>query len=91
MPPNSQRITGRQVAGARGLLGLSQEALAEACDVGAYTISSFETGNRTPHARTVDTIRRVLEARGIEFINGRGVMLKKPGQDGPVESESASE
>lgn len=91
MSSDPRRITGRQVAGARGLLGLSQEALAEACDVGAYTISSFETGNRTPHTRTVETIRRVLEERGIEFINGRGVILKKAEHDSTGEQERANE
>lgn len=81
MPAGSPKITGRQVAGARGLLGLSQEALAVACDLTSYTISTFETGTHQPRTKTIEIIRVELERRGVEFINGRGVILKKTTAD----------
>ncbi len=79
-------ITGKHIAAARALLGLSQTDLAEISSVAANTIVRFETGKNDPRPATVETLRRALEDRGIEFMNGGdpGVRLfqsraKKPG------------
>lgn len=64
------KILGRHIAAARALLGISQSELAEATGLAANTILMFETGQSEPRAVTVDTLRRVLEERGIEFRNG---------------------
>lgn len=79
-------ITGKHVAAARALLGMSQAELAEATEVAPNTIMRFETGQNEPRALTLSTLQRVLEDRGIEFSNGGepGVKLrpskaKKPG------------
>jgi len=82
-------ITGKQVVAARGLLGMSQSDLAEACDLTRVTISSFELDSHPAKPETINLIKRTLEARGIEFLNGRGVIIKKPGQDSPSGRESA--
>jgi len=49
------------------LLGWSQRALAERASVAKRTLSLFETEQREPHQRTVQAIRDVLEAAGVEF------------------------
>jgi transcriptional regulator with XRE-family HTH domain len=81
-------ITGKHIAAARALLGISQADLAEATGLAANTILMFETGQSEPRSVTVDTLRRVLEERGIEFSNGDspGVKLHRKRQ----RSESAA-
>lgn len=79
-------ITGKHVAAARALLGLTQTELAEMSSVNAATILRFENGQNEPRPATVAMLQRALEDRGIEFSNGGepGVKLrpskaKKPG------------
>lgn len=77
-------ITGKHIAAARALLGISQADLAEATGLASNTILMFETGQTEPRGVTVDTLRRVLEERGIEFSNGDspGVKLHTKRQRG---------
>ena len=79
-------ITGKHITAARALLGFTQADLAAVSSVAESTIRRFETGNNEPRPATVETLRRALEDRGIEFYNGGdpGVRLfpskaKKPG------------
>lgn len=67
-----------QCRAARALLGWSQEQLSSASKVSKATLANFETGHRSPYQRTLDDIRRALEAAGVEFTNGGepGVKLK---------------
>ena len=84
------KISGRQLAAARTLLGWSQEQLAAAADVTPFTIMSWETERHVPRQATIDRVRQAIEGRGVEFLNGGapGVRFKpKPGAS--VESESA--
>ena len=57
---------------------MTQGELAKASGLGLSTIMRFETSDRVTKSETVDTIRRALEARGIEFSNGGepGVKLR---------------
>ncbi|ATU91767.1 transcriptional regulator [Phyllobacterium zundukense] len=71
-----------QIRAARGLLGWSQQQLAEAAGVGRATIADFETGKRTPYARTIEEMQRTLESAGVIFLEsgqavtgGEGVRL----------------
>ena len=64
------RITGRQLAAARSLLGWSQEQLATAADVTGQTISNWESEQNMPRPGTIARVRAVIEDRGIEFLNG---------------------
>ena len=66
------KISGRQVAAGRDLLGISQAELADAVGVARETIERFENGRAEPYARTLEKIRTELEQRGIDFINGSG-------------------
>jgi len=60
------------------LIGLSVRKLAAAAKVSPDTIVRFERGERV-RKRTVDSLRQVLEAAGLEFTDGRkpGVRLSK--------------
>jgi transcriptional regulator with XRE-family HTH domain len=72
-------ITGAQVKAARELLRWTQDRLAVETRVSPTAISNFETDRRRPSALSVSTLRRTLEAAGVEFIDGEpGVRLKAP-------------
>ena len=74
-------ITAGQLRAARGLLGWSQQDLADRGGMGRTTIADFESGKRTPYARTIGEMRSALEQAGVEFIaengGGPGVRLRK--------------
>ena len=78
---NVDNITSAQCRGARGLLGLTQPALASAAKLGLSTIVDFERSRRHVSREAVQAIRCALEAAGIEFIDenggGPGVRLRK--------------
>ena len=54
---------GRKIARARGLLGLSQEALAVRAGLAGRTLGQIERGVSNPR---VDTVRRVAGALGVD-------------------------
>ncbi len=74
-------ITPEQSRGARAMLNMRREDLANASEVAQATISDFELGKRQPHPRTLSAIRTALESAGVEFIaengGGPGVRLRK--------------
>jgi transcriptional regulator with XRE-family HTH domain len=74
-------ITPEQSRAARGLLGWSQQELADKAGVGIVTVHQLETGTSRPRRATLDVIRRAFERAGVEFIDenggGPGVRLKK--------------
>lgn len=72
----TEKLTGKQIVAARGLLDLKQADLAEAADVAKLTIIKLENGQVRPHLRTMEKIRAVLESRGIEFTNGDGIGVR---------------
>jgi transcriptional regulator with XRE-family HTH domain len=64
---------------ARAALGLGVRELAELAKVSPDTIARLERGEAL-RDRTVEDIKRALEAAGVEFTNGEepGVKLRKP-------------
>lgn len=82
-------VTGRQVRGARGLLGMTQEELSELSGVSMQTIKDFEHSARKPQLRTIKDLQRALEEKGIAFLEdgagGVGVMLKGAAASSPVQ------
>ncbi len=74
-------MTPQQCRMARAGLGLGVRELAELADVSTNTISRLERGESL-YPRTVEVIRRVLEAAGVVFIEenggGSGVRMAKP-------------
>ena len=74
-------LTAGQLRAARGLIGWSQQELADKSEVGRATIADFESGKRTPYATTLQRLSETLMAAGVEFIpengGGAGVRLRK--------------
>ncbi len=75
--------TGRQIAAARTLIGMTQPELAERSKVSAPTVKRMEAsdGPAVGMANNVEAVRRALESAGVEFIpengGGAGVRLRK--------------
>jgi transcriptional regulator with XRE-family HTH domain len=74
--------TGNQLKAARALIGIEQKEVADLAGVNVNTIRSMEAAGAGPiagRAQNVQAVQRVLEARGVEFLNhGRpGVQLRK--------------
>ena len=74
-------MTPAQVRAARALIDWSQQRLADVSNIGVATICNFEGGKSAAQNATLDVLRLVLEAGGVEFIDanggGPGVRLKK--------------
>jgi transcriptional regulator with XRE-family HTH domain len=77
---NVDLVTSAQCRGARGLLGLTQPALASAAGLGLSTIVDFEKSRRPVSSDAAKAIRKALERAGVEFIDenggGPGVRLR---------------
>ena len=80
-------ITGRQLAAARTLTGMSQQEVASASNISVPTLKRMEAreGRVTGYRNNVDAVQRTLEQAGIQFIpengGGVGVRLAKPKQN----------
>jgi hypothetical protein len=75
-------FSGNQLRAARALLGLDQEAFAEAVGVSINTVRAMEACGAEPvggFASTRNKVRVALEDMGIEFLNdgSPGVWLRK--------------
>jgi transcriptional regulator with XRE-family HTH domain len=75
-------ITGEQVRAARKLLGWSQMTLALEASVDQSTVLKFETGKSRPSVLSVSTIKRTLEAAGVEFTDGERPQVRMWTQSG---------
>jgi transcriptional regulator with XRE-family HTH domain len=77
---NVDNFTPDQCRGARGLLDLTQPALASAAGLGLSTIVDFERSRRPVSGAAVQAIREALEQAGVELIDenggGPGVRLR---------------
>jgi len=75
-------ITAAQCRAARGLLGWSQQALADRARVAIMTVHQLEKDGAQPRRSTLYVVRRAFEDAGVEFIDengaGPGVRLRKP-------------
>lgn len=75
-------VSGRQIAAARALVGLSQAELARDSNISVPTLKRMEAseGAATGLANNVSAVRAALETAGILFIdqngNGPGVRLR---------------
>jgi DNA-binding XRE family transcriptional regulator len=76
------RITPKQCAAARALLGWTQRQLAEVASVNETTVILFESGKRNPIPATMKAMIRALQEGGIVFIppngGGPGVRQRDP-------------
>ncbi|MCB4771794.1 helix-turn-helix domain-containing protein [Ancylobacter sp. Lp-2] len=77
------RVTGRQIAAARALVGMGQVELAEAARVSAPTVRRMEAsaGPAVGMPNNVAAVISALETAGVLFIdqngNGPGVRLRE--------------
>jgi ribosome-binding protein aMBF1 (putative translation factor) len=74
---NDELIAPEQVATARRLLGWSAWRLGAQVGASAKTILAFEAGERWSPPLYLDLVRKRLEIEGVEFIENRGVRLRK--------------
>jgi transcriptional regulator with XRE-family HTH domain len=76
---------------ARAALGLGVRELAAVAKVSIDTVARFERGDELKE-RTIDALRRALEAAGVEFTNGDqpGVRLTRAAAAHSAESAAAS-
>lgn len=77
------RISGRLIAAARALVGVSQEDFAEACGLGVETLCRLEAGGSAfvSDAAEVEAVARGLDHFGVVIVEesdgmGAGVRLK---------------
>jgi DNA-binding XRE family transcriptional regulator len=68
-----------QIRAARALIGWTQNELAVVASVSEMSIKNIERDSANPRVSTLASIKRALEAAGIEFTNGGepGVRLRK--------------
>lgn len=65
-------INPSQCRGARALLGITQQQLADLAGISKRTVIEFEGGIRVPLASTSRSLQWALENAGIEFLHGNG-------------------
>jgi hypothetical protein len=86
----TEEISGRQIAAARALLGLSQGELASKAKILTPTLIRMEAkfGEAVGLINNIAAVCAVLESAGVEFINGDepGVILRKTQRGDPAAS-----
>lgn len=70
-------ITGRQIRGARGLLGWTIEDLVAKSGVNRITIRQIEGDEVKPQERTLTSLLTIFDKEGIEFQDNEGVCIRK--------------
>lgn len=76
-------LSGRQIAAARALVGLSQIELARLASISVATLRRMEAsvGSMSGMANNIAAVKRSLEAAGVIFVaengEGPGVRLRK--------------
>jgi predicted transcriptional regulator len=75
-------ITPRQIRAARGLLGWSQQELADKAIVSVNAVNRLERGQVDSRLSTLAAVEKALARAGVEFISaaekGEGVRLARP-------------
>lgn len=69
-------MTPAQLRGARAILDLKQDTLADLAMVSRQTILDFEAGRRVPQRNNLAAITRALESAGIIFGSDGSVRLE---------------
>jgi transcriptional regulator with XRE-family HTH domain len=78
-------ITSSQLRAARSVLGWSVAHIADETGIGTATLKRYEASSGVPKSRKghLDTLRKMYEAAGIEFIgtpdDGPGIRIHRSG------------
>ena len=75
-------ITPEQCRAARGLLGWTQQTLADKAQIGVVTLRQFELKQNVPRRASLNMVQQTLEKAGVLFIHeddhaGVGVRMAK--------------
>jgi transcriptional regulator with XRE-family HTH domain len=70
-------ITGRQIRGARGLLGWGMEDLANKTGLTRITIRQIEAETVQPQEKTLTKIFALFDKHGVEFLPDEGIKIRK--------------
>lgn len=70
-------ISIEQCRGARGILGWTQQGLADASGLSKTAINNFEKGHSDIKAESLRAIRMAFESADIEFLNQDGIRKKR--------------
>lgn len=70
-------ITGRQIRGARALLGWKMEELADKAGLTRITIRQIEGETVQPQERTLNKLFGLFDKHGIEFLPDEGIKIRK--------------
>lgn len=70
-------ITGRQIRGARGLLGWTMEDLADKAGLTRLTIRQIEGDTVQPQEKTLTKLFSIFDKFGIEFLPEEGIKIRK--------------
>ena len=86
------QMTPAQCRAARALADISRAELSGIAVVPCEVMEEFEAGGTVPSKDDLASIRRALEAAGVEFTNGAqpGVRLRGPGGTIPADQLNAS-
>jgi predicted transcriptional regulator len=80
-------VTPREVRAARAFLGWTRQQLADRAIVALNTVIRLEQGVVDSRSSTLDSVRRVLEGAGIEFLSLRedseGIRFRRSPQNSP--------
>lgn len=68
MAASFEYLLGRELAARRELLGLSQEKLAQLCDIHRTYVSEVERGIKSPTVRTLRLFASALNTRASEIL-----------------------
>ncbi|NCC02668.1 MAG: XRE family transcriptional regulator [Proteobacteria bacterium] len=74
---STMNITGRQIRGARGLLGWKMEDLADKAGLTRITIRQIENETVQPQEKTLAKIYAVFDKFGVEFLPDEGMRIRK--------------
>jgi predicted transcriptional regulator len=86
-------VTPREVRAARAFLGWTRQQFADRAIVALNTVIRLEQGVVDSRSSTLDSVRRVLEAAGIEFLSLRedseGIRVRR-GRPNPLQDQRGS-
>lgn len=79
--PSRVQEFGRYVSARRAFLGLSQEAVAQACDMNRGHLSDLERGEKIPSLETIWRLADALKLSAGDLVDGRNLTARPAAED----------